>query len=451
MKSMMNHVVITGILFLLIACGGENGASDADGGDDAVETQDPVSDPAADEGLDPPADPDADGDPAGDDPADVELDAEPDGEDPWGGRTIDEPCTTDRIELLDTATQSGWTAELYVNRAYTCGMSGYHTFTVVYPEGDTLDEPRPLWVRMHGGGTGAFDPDGNYVPPGLGQLDQEGIELALLLTETGLMTKVRSHPAGFRFMMPSMCDHDLYSGVGVPEPNNPYSPDENGATRAADGLLAARAAVGYTRTRVPVSHIFLQGTSAGSIGAFSLAYSLERGGLRLSGIVMDSHVLSEAFIDLIEAGCGPYDMELTRMKIGPMTDPENLPDAVVTAAGITVPLMHVWDRGDPGCCGETPYTWIDDEGREHTMGSCDYHHEALRAAIAAEPPGGSSENLRLCVNDPATAEPGACNMHSPTKIAYDEPTPPGDQDSGGSDYNQHILEWVTARLAETPP
>ncbi len=35
------------------------------------------------------------------------------------------------------------------------------------------------------------------------------------------MAEIRAHEAGFRFMMPSMCDHDLDSGVGIPEKNNP--------------------------------------------------------------------------------------------------------------------------------------------------------------------------------------------------------------------------------------
>ena len=51
------------------------------------------------------------------------------------------------------------------------------------------------------------------------------------IKETGLMAKIRAHEAGFRFMMPSVCDHNLYSGVGIPEKNNPYSPDENGSPR----------------------------------------------------------------------------------------------------------------------------------------------------------------------------------------------------------------------------
>jgi hypothetical protein len=80
------------------------------------------------------------------------------------------------------------------------------------------------------------------------------------------------------------------------------------------------------------------------------------------------------------------------------------------------------ERGGDPWGGRT----IDEHGVEQTMGFCDYHHEKMRAAIEADPPGGASRNLRMCVNDPATPTPGACNMHPPTKIAFDESTPPGD-------------------------
>jgi len=41
---------------------------------------------------------------------------------------------------------------------------------------------------------------------------------------------------------------------------------------------------------------------------------------------------------------------------------------VVARGDITVPLMHVWSRGDPSCCGETPMTYTDEHGVEHTLG-----------------------------------------------------------------------------------
>ena len=178
---------------------------------------------------------------------------------------------TGRIELVSTNFRDGWTVEFYRNYAYTCGKEGYQTFVIAIPPGDSLAQDRPLWVRMHGGGAGAFLPTGKYSAKESSIVEEGAPGLFGLIKETGLMAKVRKHPAGFRFMMPSMCDHDLYSGVGIPEENNPYSPDENGNPRAADGLLATQAAIAFARDRVPISRVFLHGTSAGAMGAMAIA------------------------------------------------------------------------------------------------------------------------------------------------------------------------------------
>ena len=55
-----------------------------------------------------------------------------------------------------------------------------------------------------------------------------------------------------------------------------------------------------SRDRFGDAHVFLQGTSAGSIGASSVAHTLQREGIVLSGIVMDSHVLRAAFRAIID-------------------------------------------------------------------------------------------------------------------------------------------------------
>lgn len=367
----------------------------------------------------------------------------------WGGLTIDEPYRTDRIELAAAVDAAGYHLEFFRNPAYTCGRFGQHTFVLAEPLGVTRDIVRPLWVRMHGGGVGAYTPAHSYSPADMeGWLDEEDFStLGGILDESGLIANVRAHTAGFRFLIPSMCDHDLYSGVGVPEPNNPHSPDENGMMRAADGLLASKAALAYTRNLVATSQVFLHGTSAGSIGAFSVAYTLEREGVELSGVIMDSHVLNEDF-ESLAASCGlPYDSDLIRAKVGPVTESNFMPERVVGRGEISVPILHLWSTGDPSCCGQTPYTFLDDQGVAQTMGSCDYHHEKFRSAIESNPPGGNSENLRMCVNDPATSAGGACDMHSPTKIVFDLPVPPGDQLQSGLDYNAYIIGWVEPLLS----
>ena len=83
------------------------------------------------------------------------------------------------------------------------------------------------------------------------------------------------------------------------------------------------------------------------------------------------------------------------------------------------------------------------------MPACDYLHDGRRSAIEAWLPFGSSRNFRLCVNAPGSAEP--CGMHSPTKMDFAEPTPPGDKAEQNGDYNQRMVDWVSARLGEPAP
>jgi hypothetical protein len=52
--------------------------------------------------------------------------------------------------------------QFYRNDAYDCGLTGKYTFMVLNPvNGDSQDEA-PLWVYMHGGGSGYWDEEGNY-------------------------------------------------------------------------------------------------------------------------------------------------------------------------------------------------------------------------------------------------------------------------------------------------
>ena len=49
-------------------------------------------------------------------------------------------------------------------------------------------------------------------------------------------------------LVPSLCDHDNYSGRGAPYPNNP---NPNGGVRQVNGLQATMAAVDYTVANYP--------------------------------------------------------------------------------------------------------------------------------------------------------------------------------------------------------
>lgn len=375
--------------------------------------------------------------------------------DPWSGHSIDDAYSTEQIVLVSTVSQQGYTGEYYENRAYTCGRSGYQTFLIVYANGLPLTTVRPLWVRMHGGGVGAYNELGEYVPiEFLGANNQESItKLSQIMGEGGLVAKMLSHSAGFRFMLPSLCDHDVYSGVAIPDLNNPNSPDENGQTRAADGLLATKAAIAFTRNRVATAQVFLHGTSAGSIGSFGVAYSFGREGILLSGIVSDSHVMGRGINDNADLFCMPfpYDRALLLPKIGPLGSSELYPEDIVSAGLMSVPIYHLWNSGDPACCGSAIQNYTDDLGNPYTEPGCAHEHTPYRDAIGANPPGGPgrSVSVEVCVNDQGTTTPGACNLHSPSKYPYTRANPTGDQLTGGGDYNQAIVDWVDQRMADT--
>ena len=189
------------------------------------------------------------------------------------------PFTTERIQLIASEEADGWNYEFYRNHAYTCGVSGYQTFLLAYREDTPLSERRPLWMRLHGGGGDTWLRDGTYSPPVHypRMLNEESFKLLKRhFGDPGLLEYVRGHSAGFRFLVASLCDHDFYSGVGQIDPYNPHNPDENGKKRRLDGLPANLSALAFERGRLNSGHVFVHGTSAGSIGTMTLTIALGR-------------------------------------------------------------------------------------------------------------------------------------------------------------------------------
>ena len=373
---------------------------------------------------------------------------------------LDQAQTTEQIELVRSVRSNGYIAELYRNSAYTCGRSGYHSFLVVRDVGDQASTRRPLWVRLHGGGSGSFSADGGYRPDEFfpGSLDEEGLDSLIgVMLEKGLVQDANEHPAGFRFLVPSMCDHDLYSGVGRTDPNNPFSPDENGQPRAADGLLATKSAVTFVMDRWKTSHMILHGTSAGSVGAFALGYGLQRDGIKVNGVVMDAGVTGAALPDLVQLArtdpeaCSSFlaeiDIAAQTERIGPLADPDREAANLVRGGKMKRPLMLVWNRNDQTWCGDTPITVMDEDGNSRTVPAVDYLFEDLKDAIEGSTVE-ASETLRMCVSMP-TREP--CEFHTATRVDAAEAEPDGDSDHGGRDWNAYIMDWVDSRLDDPPP
>ncbi len=364
--------------------------------------------------------------------------------------------TTDPIVKVDEASQGGYHAEFYENRAYSCGESGYQTFVLAWQEHVRTDEPHPLWVRLHGGGAGAFNEVGEYVPGFLSDfLDQETFEeLGEVGNQEGaLMGRIRAHDDGFRAVIPSLCDHDLYGGIGREDPNNPNPPDENG-TRATDGLLATEAAVDFARSLLTTTATFIHGTSAGSSGAFNVAYRLEERGKPVTGIVMDSGLIDHTALGAAEAlvaadpeacsdaGFAQWDFDAMRARFAHLLRPVWEPAYAVEQGLFTTPVFQLWDRRDPFFCEDTPIPYVDDDGTQKVMAATDLLNDDFRAAIAAHSPGGpgASTSLRVCSTPEVAPDPDPCGEHIPTiRESTDADT--------GLDINDQILDWVNERLA----
>jgi hypothetical protein len=362
-----------------------------------------------------------------------------------GCAPVGAPGKTARIEYVGTSVVDGYSYDLYRNLDYPCSIRGYQNFVIGTKVGDSATATRPLWVRMHGGGVGWFAPDGTPMPDAAHK-SEEGPVLTGSVSQAGLVSRVRSDPAGFRLLSVSMCNHDLYGGGDLPDPNNPNTlPD--GSPRTSNGLFATKAAIQFALSKVPTSKFFLHGTSAGGEGVWNVALGLTEQGLKPAGAVADGGVLHYEWIlaynEQFPTGrCvrPPEVIDIIKRRLHPsLTQDGNQPDQLLRRGAIDVPMLHVWNQADKVSCNATPMQCPMRDGTTKTMGSTDCKHEPMRAAIAAL--GGRSVNMRLCVSAPAN--PGTCTIHTPTndELLNTDPAWP-------ADYNTAAMDWVRARLAD---
>lgn len=293
--------------------------------------------------------------------------------------------------------------DFYRNTAYTCGFSGNYTFLVVEPINNPGAEA-PLWVYLHGGGAGYFDENQEYkigVRPTDGaprNPNQHNTEKTLerlrddqliynTQTNTGQIensTLTRRIMEGYRILIVSMSDHDLHSGMGTPYLNNPHGGEVN-------GLQANMAAIDYTVANYPTTHVFAHGTSAGSIGAFTLAYAYNLEGVKLNGIIMDSHLASYRTETLIGSLVGesgfvfPADFDIIEAvkKVGWIADRDRFPGIeYVINNGYDIPSLDIYGNLDPGCGGGLARI---DEAHSVGLDNCDWVHEGFRQAVVSQP------------------------------------------------------------------
>ncbi len=273
------------------------------------------------------------------------------------------------INAVDSQTKTFMDADFefdfYRNSTYQCGLSGNYTFMVVNPENGHANDEAPLWVYLHGGGSGYYDEDGAYYGVN-GQTEdswnhEESFDDLLVTqlqgrtTDNGVsqdITLTRRLEEGYRLLLVSMCDHDLYSGLGTPYLNNPNPGAE------VNGMQATMAAVDYTVANYPTTHVFAHGTSAGGIGAFNLAISYEAEGTELTGIVSDFYLGERALPLLNEfAGDSPYqpgyDSAKASEKIGYFADVEqgSAAEERIDNGFDQVPVLFISGDQDPFCIG----------------------------------------------------------------------------------------------------
>jgi hypothetical protein len=371
-----------------------------------------------------------------------------------GCAVVSTPGDTSQIQLVSTTTQSGWQIDFYRNTAYPCSASGYQTFVVASPVGVAPTTRRPLWVYMHGGGVGWFDASGTPQPDSTFLTEESSSSLAGALGGGGLFSLVRADPAGFRLMAVSMCNHVLFGGGGLADPNNPNALPGGGA-RTTNGLFATKAAVQYAQAHYGTTKFFLHGTSAGSFGTYSVAWGLQSQGDPPAGIVADAGVVNFEWSAAIGAQQVPTCSGITLTENGhaqevaarmqpQLADPANEPDKLVADGRLTVPIAHVWNHADDRFCGgPTPQDVMTcplRDGSTVSMRAVDCANEPLRRSIAAQGPSSRSINLPVCV----TTGSFSCNKHVITNINGTNTDP-----ASPADYNGALIGWVDARLVDS--
>jgi hypothetical protein len=359
------------------------------------------------------------------------------------------PGTTSAVQFLSTSTVDGWTYDVYRNQAYPCSVSGYQTFVIGTKVGSSPTTAGPLFVLMHGGGAGYFDAAGNPIPNANQKMEESAASLTTKATNKALLGKVREDPAGFRTLAVSYCSHEVYGGVNTPDPHNPNTTPD-GKPRTTNGILATKSAIQYTKDHYPTTKTFLNGTSAGSAGAFGVAWSMQLEGVAPAGVIADASVTNiEARNAGYAAGICTEDFDPARTaavaaRVHPdLAKPANEPDKTVADGRLTVPIMHIWNHGDVNSCGAETLACPLRDGSTPTMGMTDCIHEPMRLAIAAQGPTSTSMNLPLCVD--YANDPPDCAIHTVTNKFNVRNTDP----ASPADYLTAIMDWVHARLADS--
>lgn len=351
---------------------------------------------------------------------------------------LETPGKTANIQLVSSSEQAGYRWDFYRNLDYPCSVSGHQTFALGQRIGSSNGARAPLWVRMRGGGVGWFDTSGRPQPSAGNKSENPPNQLIDFVTENELNARVNAEPADFRNLSVSMCSHDIYGGGDQPDPGNPDR------SRTVNGLFATKAAIQFVQERYPTSATFLHGTSAGSYGSWHLAWSLERQGRPVTGVVADSGALNEAFEIDQNAQRGPCArgtaLDAIRARLHPEIVRGGSPEDLVARAALTAPVLNVWSRDDRNSCGETDMDCTLPDGSVRRLGAMECRMQPLGQTLAELPRSRRSLNMRLCVAPP-NGPAGSCARH----VVTDSPAPNTDP-AFPTDFNAVILDWVRGLL-----
>lgn len=251
--------------------------------------------------------------------------------------------------------------DFYRNLSYDAGLQGKYTFLIVNPTANP-DAEAPLWVYFHGGGVGYFNDEGIYqclkFQDSLSWNKEEtynsimGDILENRLFDNGVLmdnTLSRRINEGYRLLVVSYSDHDLYSGIGTEYPNNPIGGQVN-------GLQASMSAVDFVTDNYPTTYVYSHGTSAGGYGAYILGLAYYFEGTRINGIISDSGPLIaksgelyNEYSDYEENLHMPtFEYQGVVDKVGVWgTLKEELEAAAMISKGFDVPMLGIAGRIDP--------------------------------------------------------------------------------------------------------
>jgi hypothetical protein len=302
-----------------------------------------------------------------------------------------------------------WSATFFKHNQYACSRQGQQTFMLLNPPGASWSQPMDLFVYLHGGGIGAFDSSGIYHPQFLSQQDcrsmvDEEDPLRLLSRWSGDSCEAEWPPvvglssqivadADMRILIVSKCDQDFYAGVGTPDINNAWNPENR-----VDGLLATLSAVtlvhklGATnKQRATV----LAGDSAGGVGVHYVARELKRLGYPVAGIVSDSAVMSDTYDQIYRdapSTCAFFEQVANPADFRPRvcTNATSAQQTHLTIQSNSTPVFLTWSPADSTFCSVQGVNLL--------------FRDTVKA-ISTLNPGGVSETRRVCVD-------GNCDAHS---------------------------------------